>query len=424
MRLALRGILVGASLLASFSVWSGPSLEEALERERGPDMGPKLTVEFTGSKGRPRAQAWLVASHLGGLSGARVSWIALDSPTARVRLGLGRRDGPVRSLTLDGTDLAWRWEASEVYASVQRRHWGPAHLGSLILDGSAEPLAAIGWRRPTAIASASPWLAWLGPWSGDFFIGGLQRHSQPERPFLIGIRVEAQPFEPLRIGASRTMQWGGRGRPENLVSFLRALVGTDNVGYDGISVDNEPGNQLAGFDWRLTLAPDHEAAWYGQIVGEDEAGKLPSRNFALSGFDARWRLEHGGFLRIFLEWTNTLAGSFVNDPRPGVTYRHPRYAQGYTHDGVLLGHPIGGDAELTSAGFLFERGPLATTLVAGRGRAMPTAQRFMPGRLEIVNAAARLRVGGHGHLGAGAWWTRSAAGRDRAAQIWWQYGWP
>jgi hypothetical protein len=127
---------------------------------------------------------------------------------------------------------------------------------------------------------------------------------------------------------------------------------------------------------------------------------------------------------LFVEWTNTRAGSLSDDVAPGATYRHHLYPQGYTHDGALLGHPVGGDVVAAAAGALVERGPFAASAVLARGRATSAAQRFVPGPLEAVNANLQLDLGDGHCTGVGAWWLRSAGWRGASAQWWWQYAWP
>jgi hypothetical protein len=127
---------------------------------------------------------------------------------------------------------------------------------------------------------------------------------------------------------------------------------------------------------------------------------------------------------MFVEWTNTRAGSLSDDVAPGATYRHHLYPQGYTHDGAPLGHPVGGVVVAAAAGALVERGPFAASAVLARGRATSAAQRFVPGRLESVNANLQLDLGDGHRTGVGAWWLRSAGWRGASAQWWWQYAWP
>ena len=82
----------------------------------------------------------------------------------------------------------------------------------------------------------------------------------------IGVR------EGLEIGVSRTAQWCGEGRPCGLDTFWDLFIGRDNVGDDGTTPENEPGNQLAGFDVRWTnMWFGTPMSFYGQVIGEDEA---------------------------------------------------------------------------------------------------------------------------------------------------------
>jgi hypothetical protein len=63
--------------------------------------------------------------------------------------------------------------AGRIYASVERRHWGPSWTGSLILDAAARPVPAIGWRKDDRRPFADKPFSWLGPWRTDLFIGEL-----------------------------------------------------------------------------------------------------------------------------------------------------------------------------------------------------------------------------------------------------------
>ncbi len=157
----------------------------------------------------------------------------------------------------------------------------PGWTGSLILDGAAPPLAAVGWRRPLPQVSSSPWLQWMGPWMADVFFGRLFGHD-PRLPALIGLRLQLQPFDRLQLGLSRTLQWGGHGRDESFESLMHGLIGWDNVGTRGITADNQPGNQLGGFDWRLELGDERRA---GLLRPDGRRGRkrLPAQRLHRAG---------------------------------------------------------------------------------------------------------------------------------------------
>jgi hypothetical protein len=375
---------------------------------------------------------WLLSPPVRGRGGVQGLLTLVEQPAWRLRLGAGwarveaARDAPPypehlgHRWNFDGSEAAWRQESGEWYASVQRRNWGPGWTGSLILDGAAPPLAAIGWRRPQPQASTSPWWRWLGPWTADFFVGRLAGHVQPERPILIGMRVQMQPVDGLQLGLARTLQWGGGGRDESARSLLHGLAGMDNNGTRGITFDNEPGNQLGGFDWRWQWGGDRGHAFYGQLVGEDENGFLPSAYIVQAGLETRWALQ-GALLRGFVEWNDLIAGHANGDNRPrGLTYRSGVYQQGYSHDGMLLGHPAGGDVTLASAGMVLQAADWRLALVASHGQAMSTSQRFAAGPLSGLNASAQGDIDSGQQLGAGLWWWRDSLDTQHALQLWWR----
>jgi hypothetical protein len=424
------GALALLACAATLPAQAGLSLDQALARHRQlleADAGtrPGTTealppqpdgVLLVGGDALHRAPQ-LVASPLGtGGSGLRLTQTLADDPDGvRVRVGVLGSDEAARHWTLEGTELALRAGPGEAYASVQRRHWGPSWTGSLILDAAAPAVAAVGWRKTSTTAFETPWLAWLGPWNADFFIGGLAGHTQPAHPYLVGMRLQVQPLPSLQLGASRALQWGGRGRDQSFSSFWRGVLGRDNQGGTG----DEPGNQLAGFDfrWHHGLGNGQQIALYGQVVGEDEAGYLPSKNMKLAGLE--WSAQRGrADWRLFVEHANVVAGGEL-----GVAYRHHIYRQGYTQDGLPLGHPAGGDTKLTSVGALLDMGSLSGELVVYSGRAEPTAQRLVAGNLQGVNAALAWRARSDQTLGLSLWSGRDGGGRDSAAQLWWQYAW-
>ncbi len=416
---------------------AGPALDVWLERARAADGGsdevsglepwsptPGMRIGWGG----PQTGAWpgLVANEFVGRGGVRLQTGDLgEQGRLHVRAGVAvRGKGSTRAATFEGTSLGWgaseaRGEG-EFYASVQRRHWGPGWAGSLILDGAAPPVPAVGWRRTAIQPSTSLWLSWIGPWGADLFVGRLSGHREPRRPALIGMRVQLEPVVGFDVGLSRSMQWGGRGRDERWSSLRNAVLGNDNIGYDGITVDNEPGNQLAGIDLRWRFGRESTTSAYAQMVGEDEAGHFPSRNMLLAGVDTRVPMAHGS-LRLFAEWSDTLAGRITSNPRPAAAYRHSVYRQGYTHEGVVLGHAQGGDIGLASLGGVYREGVWAAVMVASAGRAEPTSQLFAPGRVAGLSTSLRWAAHAHGSQVGAQWvWWRDTAQRRHALQLWWQ----
>ncbi len=162
-------------------------------------------------------------------------------------------------------------------AGAQDRWWGPGWQGSLIMSHNARPVPGIAVQRVQSQAPETRWLKWLGPWSFMTYIGQLESERVIPNAKLWSARFTFKPFSSLEIGLSRAAQFGGEGRPEGLKTFWQMLLGQDNSGEDSITVENQPGNQLGGFDFRWSLPLESfPSALYFQLVGEDESGMLPT----------------------------------------------------------------------------------------------------------------------------------------------------
>ncbi len=297
----LRSLALAACLPFAGPALAGLGLDESLQRHRelleGALSGtstptcstPQLTLpdSVTLAVGGEKSDALPPFSRpqVRGRGGVQVLFGDGDPNGFAWRLGVGWTDSDHYHYNLDGSELSARFGNGRVYLSDQRRHWGPSWAGSLILDDGAAPIPALGWRKTDPSAFAHPWLNWLGAWNLDVFVGTLAGHTEPAHPKLWGTRFQFMPLDGLEIGLSRVLEWGGRGRSESFDTFWRSIIGQDNV--DGGRYD--PGNQLAGFDARYTFAVTSTAAvsLYGQAIGEDEAGLLPSKY--LGSLAPTWR---------------------------------------------------------------------------------------------------------------------------------------
>lgn len=254
---------------------------------------------------------------------------------------------------LDGSYLATRlgnWSAS---LGKQERWWGPGWDGSLILSTNARPIPSISIDRREAKPFKSRWLSWLGPWSFHSFIGRMEEERTIPNPFLWGMRGEINPtnFRGLNIGFFRTFQLGGKGRPNDFNTWVDAFLSQDNYGGNTGKNDRslEPGNQLAGMDFRWRLF-DSPIALYGQLAGEDEDNFLPNCLMFLYGFEMWGYLENGTF-RFFAEYADTTSYWWTGDPRDrNISYGHHIYKDGYRYHGRPIGHWADQDSRILSVG--------------------------------------------------------------------------
>ena len=418
---------------------AGPTLDEALARHRAlsiPDgvSAPQLTPislsvdagdSVTAALGGPGGDVPpFVLPPLRGDGGIQLrTGNTLADGRVEARLGVAWWAGDRNPLSLDESAIRVRLGAGRLYASVERRHWGPSWVGSLILDGGARPVPAVGWRKEDESVFRSPLLSWLGPWHVDAFAGQLAQRSGPSHPHLLGARLQAMPLSGLELGVSGTLQWGGSGRPESLSSLLRAIGGQSNVDPSHPSGE-DPGNGLAGFDARYTRAfgATRTASVYGQAIGEDEAGNLPSHYLVMFGIDTAFALDIAT-VRLFVERANTTMSGAFGMPLLGGAYRHHVYTDGYTQQAEPLGQPAGGDVRLNSTGVLVDAGAWTGTLMLHHGDAYPTAQLYPGGgRLDGVNGEVTWQVDQGSRVGLvlAHWRGPSGFGDRTRAQLWWQ----
>lgn len=260
--------------------------------------------------------------------------VAYQNQRMAGRLAATRVDQPTdeKEWRADGSYLMGRAGNWALAAGAVDRWWGPGHHSSLIWSHNARPVPGVWLNRNLSTAPTSRWLSWVGPWTLTLFAGQLESgRAVPEAKFLAG-RLVFRPHSTLELGLSRAVQWGGEGRPEDWDSFTDMLVGKDNAGSSGLDEGEDPGNQRAGLDfrWGGGFGENHTASFYGQVIGEDEAGAMPSKHNWLAGLDWQARNPWGRHL-LYLEATDTTAGSLSGEPRYNTAFEHGTYQTGWRY---------------------------------------------------------------------------------------------
>jgi hypothetical protein len=244
--------------------------------------------------------------------------------------------------------------------AITDRWWGPGWNGSLILGSNARPIPAFTIERNGTEAFETPWLSWLGDWDFAALWGFLDDALDPPNSRFFAMRFAFRPLQSLEIGLSRTAQWCGSGRPCDFDTFVDVLLGKDNKG-ENVSAEDEPGNQLGGFDlrWsgRLLSRP---LALYGQLIGEDENSYWPTQWLGQFGAETTGYVQGFGSWRVFFEWADTecdfhLYRSIRGDDGPGdhnpnCAYNHPLYKGGYRYRDLSIGHSFDNDASVFTLG--------------------------------------------------------------------------
>ncbi len=267
----------------------------------------------------------------------------------------------------DGTYVGVALGNWMVTAGWQERWWGPGRDGSLILSTNARPSPGIAIQRNNSIPFETKWLSWMGPWTFTSFMNVLDDERFVNDAWLFGIRGSFRPARGLEIGISRTAQWCGDDRPCGLDTFAKLLIGRDNTG-----TENEPGNQLGGFDIRWSLPKNIPVALYLQWIGEDNCngcGPIGAwlRQIGLEHWGSVGQLSHRTHLEV--SGSTCRDGRFGFDfERPNCAYEHHIYQTGYRYQGRAIGHGADGDSLSYS---------LASTLVQSAGHTWNVSLRHM-----------------------------------------------
>ena len=246
---------------------------------------------------------------------------------------LAQREDDGSSFTTLAAIAAVAYRGVEFSAGRQSLWWGQGRHGSLLLTNNAAPLDMLRLTNPTPLQL--PWLLkHFGPFRFDLFVSRLEEERAVAKPYFGGMRFNIKPSRYLELGASRTVIFGGAGRPRVDASDLLTIVGGGNL-----FVDDDTSNSIAGVDALITVPPLWGMQIYGELHGEDEAGGLPAKDSWLAGIYLP-QLEPSGRLSLRVEYADTTR-LFGGSP---VLYTHGIYLSGYIYEGKILGHHAGSDA--------------------------------------------------------------------------------
>lgn len=298
--------------------------------------GNPMTLRRFGHTPREEAEVSGAIQYTGNVLAARLQATAVADPDDD------------EALRLDGSYLGAAMGNWMVTAGWLDRWWGPGWEGSLILGNNHRPIPSLTLERNYSDPFESPWLGWIGQWRMALTYGLLddEREDFPNAHFF-GLRITWKPHQRLEVGLSRTAQLCGDGRQCNLGTFWDMLAGRDN----DQALQDQPGNQLGGIDLRWSM-PWLPLAIYGQAIGEDEAGNLPSKYLGMLGAET-WGGWGDSTWRIHLEYADTTCGFYESVPAYGCAYRNSIYTDGYQYLGRSIGHSVDGDTRQWAVGAMW-----------------------------------------------------------------------
>ena len=290
-----------------------------------------------------------------GALGVRASWLT-DHFAVNLQGSYVVNPADGKDWRADGTYVGVNFGNFMLSAGFMERWWGPGWDGSLILSNNARPVPSVTLERNYTDPFKSKWLSWIGPWRASVALGETESHdvAVPNVKFLAA-RINFKPRPWLEFGLTRTAQFCGGGRECDWGTFWDMLLGRDNQVEDGAQSEDQPGNQMAGYDMRLR-SPWRRLplAFYTQWIGEDEAGGLPAKFIGQYGLEA-WGSRAMGGWRVRAEYNDTACNFTREQPLFDCAYRNSIYPQGYTYRGRIIGHSMDNDSRMFTLAAMLTR---------------------------------------------------------------------
>jgi hypothetical protein len=250
---------------------------------------------------------------------------------------------PGNKSTFDGSYLQYTKGIATYGIGAIDRNWSFSNNTSLILSHNARPTKSIYLKLKNRFGY--DWLPSKANWSLEFFNGSNEGSLKNTKSKLTGLRAILSPIDGLNIELAQTSQWGGEGNDNGISTLAAALF------FDSNNNTNSNINKLAGFGISYIIPSKIlPLRIYGQTVGEDEAGNLPSCFSYLTGIElSSENIKYP--TTITIEAIDTRIDATTNgNCGPNTMYNNNTY--NYTNHGKSMGAAI--DTEGTSLGLYIQ----------------------------------------------------------------------
>ena len=206
---------------------------------------------------------------------------------------------------------------------------------SLILSNNARPAKSVYLKFNSKSSASNNIFSYVNPWSVEILNSTIKSSSNIDRSMFLGMRVNFHLLNDLEFELLQTSQWGGNGYQNGLQGLKDAFISNSNEG------KNAHINRMAGFGFKYTPQKLYDIQIYGQAIGEDEAGNLPSCFMHMFGI--LWNTSLGNkHLKLGLESIDTRIDTTKSgNCGPNTAYNNNTYT--YTNYGTVMGAPIDTD---------------------------------------------------------------------------------
>ena len=239
--------------------------------------------------------------------------------------------------TLDGSYLQYTSGIITFGVGSIGRNWSFSDNTSLILTQNARPTQSIYLKLENKFNY--DWLPSEANWSFESFNGINEGALNNTNSVLTGFRATLTPVKNLQFELVQTSQWGGKGHSLGISNLKAAVFSDTNIG------TNSNINKMAGFGISYKIPTKMTPLRiYGQAIGEDEAGNLPSCYAYLAGLE--WKnMKFKYPITLGIETIDTRINRTKNGYcGPNTMYNNGTYS--YTNYGKTMGAAI--DTEGTS----------------------------------------------------------------------------
>ena len=247
------------------------------------------------------------------------------------------------NFTLDGSYLQYTKGIATYGVGKVDRHWSFSNNTSLILSNNARPSESIYLKLDNRFGY--DWLPSKANWSLEVFNGFTEGSLNSGKSMLLGVRAILSPVEGLDFELIQTSQWGGNEYSTG-ISALGAAFFMDTNDNSNSNI-----NKMAGFGISYLISNNKiPLRIYGQAIGEDEAGNLPSCFGYLAGLEwINTKIKYPTIVNIEAIDTR-IDRSTHGNCGPNTMYNNNTYK--YTNYGSAMGATI--DTEGTSVGIYFQ----------------------------------------------------------------------
>jgi hypothetical protein len=248
-----------------------------------------------------------------------------------------------KKFTLDGSYLQYTKKIATFGVGAIDRHWSFSDNSSLILSHNARPSKSIFLKLENRFGYN--WLPSKSNWSLEIFNGFTESSLNNINPMLFGARAVLSPIEGLDFEFVKTSQWGGKGYNVGISGLTSAIFKDTNDN------SNSNINKMAGLGISYLIRNNiMPLRIYGQAIGEDEAGGLPSCYAYLAGLEwSNAKIKYPSTVGIELIDTSTERSTHGYCGKNSI-YNNNTY--NYTNYGKVMGSEI--DTQSTSFGLFLQ----------------------------------------------------------------------